>query len=687
EAIEWAWEFVTCVLGFSQEVLWVTIYQDDDEAFRLWNEGIGVASDRIVRLGRKDNFWEIGVGPCGPCSEIHVDRGPAFGCGKPDCKPGCDCQRYLEIWNLVFIQFRQDEAGRLHPLEQRGIDTGMGLERTAALLQGVRSIFETDLVCPILEGVAAQGGIRYGADPAKDVSLRVITDHMRGVTFLVLDGVRPSNEGRGYVLRRLLRRAVRHARLLGIEKPFLAEVGRLVANQMAAGYPEVEARFSEIEPVIAAEELRFRETLDQGMAMFEELSRALSAADRRQIPGEDAFRLHDTYGFPIELLTEIAREAGLSVDLEGFEREMASQRARARAARRAEGYLGADAERYTALAHHASRFVGYDDLQAEGKIIGLLREGEPAVSAKAGDRVDLVLDVTPFYAEGGGQVGDRGTLRTPTGEVEVQDAQRIGESAIVHVGRVRAGEVAIGQSVVCAVDRAGREAAQRHHTGTHLLHRALHEVVGRHARQAGSLVAPDRLRFDFTHAKPLDADELARIEREVNAHIIANLPVTAEEMDYDAAIASGAMALFGEKYGDRVRVVSVGDYSRELCGGTHVRHSGELGLFKIVSETGVAAGVRRIEAVAGLAALAHIGEEEAWLHGMAERLGVPARDVPAQLEKLQAQLRELSRTVEALRGQLASSKADTLVDQAETFGDVRVVVAALDAHDIGEARL
>lgn len=688
EAIEWSWEFVTARLAFSPDQLWITIYDDDDEAFKLWNEGIGVPADRIVRLGREDNFWEIGVGPCGPCSEIHADRGPAFGCGRPNCQPGCSCQRFLEIWNLVFIQFHQDEAGRLHPLPQKSIDTGMGLERTVALLQGVRSIFETDLVRPILDAVAARAGVRYGSDPKADVSLRVITDHMRGVTFLVMDGVLPSNEGRGYVLRRLLRRSVRHGRLLGIDGPFLVDIARVVAEQMRAGYPEVAEKLPGILPTIAAEERRFHETLDQGIAILNDVIATLRAQGQGEVPGDAAFRLHDTYGFPFELLAEIVGEAGYEVDRAGFDREMARQRARARAARSTGSYLGEEAQRFGRLvAGKSTRFVGYDQLEAESRLLGLLVEGEAVDRAPRGERVELLLDVTPFYAEGGGQVADTGTITSPTGQVVIDGVKRIGDGAVVHRGRVVAGEVGAGQGLLATVDRRDREATERHHTATHLLHKALHETLGPHARQAGSLVAPERLRFDFTHSQPATPAELAEIEQQVNAHILQNLPVGTHVTSFAEAERLGAMALFGEKYGERVRVVSIGEYSRELCGGTHVRQSGDLGLFKVVSETGVAAGVRRIEAVAGGAALHHVVIEEAWLARAAQRLGVSPSELPDQAEKVMAQVRELTREVERLRSQVAQARAAELVGRAEPVGGVRLLVTSLAGESAAELRI
>ncbi|HEY8530840.1 MAG TPA: alanine--tRNA ligase, partial [Limnochorda sp.] len=626
------------------------------------------------------NFWEIGVGPCGPCSEIHYDRGEAHGCGRPGCKPGCDCDRFLEIWNLVFIQFYQDEQGRLTPLAQKGIDTGMGLERAAGVLQGVTSIFEVDLVRPILDEVARLAGTEYGKDPKKDISLRVITDHLRGVVFMVFDGILPSNEGRGYVLRRLLRRAALHGRLLGLEGPFLADLAGRVVEQMKRGYPELVNQQAHIQEVIAWEERRFAETLDQGVQLLEEALEELEARGAKVLDGEKVFRLYDTYGFPLELTRELAAARGVEVDEAGFREQMETQRARARAARETMGYMGKlGVERYRDLARQVppSHFTGYERLEDEGQILALLVDGQPVQEARAGQVVEVVLDRTPFYAESGGQVADRGTLSGPAGQVEVDDVQRPVPGLIVHRGRVRSGRIRLDEAVLATVDAHHRWDTARNHTATHLLHQALRDTLGEHAHQAGSLVHPDYLRFDFAHFHALDPGQLADLEDQVNERILQDLPVTVTEMSYADAVASGAIALFDEKYGDRVRVVSIGDYSKELCGGTHVRSSAQIGPFKIVQEGSVASGVRRITALTGHGTLKMVHKlSEGW-DRLARLLGTTKEDVPRQVERLAAQVEELQGKLQKMLDQQAASLADQLLERAERLNGAAVVVAAL----------
>lgn len=686
EAIHFAWEFVTERLEMNPDRLWASIYLEDDEAFEIWHREIGLPKERIVRLGKEDNFWEIGVGPCGPCSEIYYDRGEAFGCGHEDCAPACErCERYLEIWNLVFIQFHQDEKGNLIPLKSKGVDTGMGLERTASLLQGVSSNFEIDVIRPIIDSIAEVAGIPYGERESADVSMRVITDHMRGVTFMIYDGILPGNEGRGYVLRRLLRRSVRHAKLLGINDSFLPQVVDRVIDLMKVGYPELEGQREFIRRVVAQEEARFHETLDQGMEILDRMAAEVERTGGKVLSGDDAFRLYDTYGFPLELTQEILEARGLGLDHEGFEQAMQAQRERARAARGEMGYMGSGPQ----IAYHEidfevkeTPFVGYDTLSIEGQVIALIAHGEKVGRVEAGDAVEVVLDKTPFYPEGGGQVADTGTITAKGGQVVVEDVSRVLDGIIVHRGKVASGTLQVGDAVLATVDEASRQATARNHTATHLLHKALHEVVGEHAKQAGSLVAPDRLRFDFTHFQALSRDELAEIERRVNAAIFANLPVETEITTFARAQEMGAMALFGEKYGDRVRVVRIGgDYSIELCGGTHVPSCASLGIFKIVSEGGIAAGVRRVEAVTAQGALDYFAAQEEALADAARRLQVAPAEVPRQLEKVMGTVRELEREVNRLKGKLAGAFVDSFVGRAESVDGIKIVAESVEGLD------
>ncbi|HHW13452.1 MAG TPA: alanine--tRNA ligase, partial [Firmicutes bacterium] len=628
EAIAWAWEFVTQRLGLDPEKLWVSIYLDDDEAARLWQEKAGIPTERIIRLGKEDNFWEIGVGPCGPCSEIYVDRGEKYGCGKPDCGPGCNCDRFMEIWNLVFIQFHKDEAGQYHPLEKKSIDTGMGLERIAVVMQGVENVFETDLLRPVLALMEELSGRRYGVSVEDDVALRVVAEHARGVTFMAKDGILPGNEGRGYVMRRLIRRALRYGRRLGLTGSFLPEIAERVIQLMGKAYPDLVEKRAAILATLRQEEERFQATLEAGMSILAELTSRARADEERRIAGEEAFRLYDTYGFPLELTREIAAERGFTVDEDGFEAALAAQRERARAARGEGAYLdkalaayGRLAERLTAEGALPNRFSGYDRTADEGTVVALLQGGEEVSEAGEGE-AEVVLSVTPFYAESGGQVADQGFLTGPAGRFEVTDVRRPREGLIVHRGRLLEGRLRVGETVRAEVDAVRRQATARNHTATHLLHRALREVLGEHATQAGSLVAPDRLRFDFNHFAPVGADQLRAVERMVNARIREDLPVTVEVTTREAAEAKGAMALFGEKYGKDVRLVEIDDFSRELCGGTHVRRTGELGFFKILTEEGVAAGVRRVEALTGEAAEEYLFGRHDLVAAAAERLKV-----------------------------------------------------------------
>lgn len=687
EVIVWAWEFVLDYLEFPREQLWVTIYEDDDEAHDIWHEKIGVPRDRIVRLGREDNFWEIGVGPCGPCSEIHLDRGPDFGCSDPNCRPGCDCDRFLEFWNLVFIQFHQDEDGVLTPLRSKGIDTGMGLERVAALMQNAKSIFDIDSIRPIVDKVAALAKTEYGQNEEDDVSLRVVTDHVRGMTFMVFDGVLPSNEGRGYILRRLLRRAVRHGRLLGIEDAFLLDMVDAVIEQMKTAYPDLLNKRSYIHKVVGLEEQRFHSTLDQGISLLQEIIRSARGADRREISGADIFKLYDTFGFPYELTKEIADEEGFSLDEEGFRTAMEAQRQRARAARGESSYADEHMEVYQeAAAAGPVSFVGYDQAEVVTRIRAIIKDGSLVGRAEAGDRVSLVVDETPFYAEAGGQVSDRGRMQSDTGMMNVGQVQRPFEGLILHTGEVADGELEVDQTVTAVLERQLRKDTARHHTATHVLHRALRSLLGDHVNQAGSYVSPERLRFDFTHFEALTSEQLTAIESQVNDVIMSNRPVEAAEMSIDEAKAAGAVALFGEKYGSQVRVVSVDDYSKELCGGTHVAATGEIGLFRIVSEGSVASGVRRIEAFCGRRALDFVREREGILRQASSQLQSTVDDLPAQIERLVAQQKELAQQVQQFKQKMAGDAADELVRNAASIDGVSIVAAPVEAADMDELR-
>lgn len=685
EVIPWAWEFVVEHLHLPPEKLWVSIYLDDDEAFEIWRE-VGVPVERIVRLGKEDNFWETGSGPCGPCSEIHIDRGPEFGCGSEDCKPGCDCERYLEFWNLVFIQFHQ-EGDTYTPLEKKSIDTGMGLERVAALLQGKNSIFEVDNVRPVLDGVSELAGVKYGAAAESDMSLRVITDHLRAVTFLVADGVLPSNEGRGYVLRRLLRRAIRHGRLLNITEPFTTKVVGLVVEQMKEAYPELVERQDYVCNVVRLEEERFNETLEQGLRLLQDLVSKAKAAGSSHIEGKDAFQLYDTFGFPIDLTREILEQDGLTVDEEAFAEAMEAQRERARKSRTAHGYLDSSLEAYKELAGSVStEFVGYELSEVQGQILGIILDEHGVDRAEAGQKVAVILDRTPFYAEGGGQVADQGLIETETGLVRITDVREPVDGLVSHFGQVEQGFITTGSTGTARIELETRSQTARHHTATHLLHKALKETLGDHVNQAGSYVGPDRLRFDFTHFQALTGEELRAVEDKVNASILANYPVTARYTDLESAKKEGATALFGEKYADEVRVIQVGDYSMELCGGTHVRATGEIGLFKILSEGSVAAGVRRIEAVTGTEALAQVRAMAEVLDSLQTKLQSQTHQLPEQVDRLLDTNRRLEKELADVKKQSVLGALDSLIAGADKVGSASLVVAEVEAESPEDLR-
>ena len=598
EAIRWTWEFLTEVVGLDADRLYPSVYVDDDEAFEIWNKKIGIPAERIFKFGKEDNFWEHGSGPCGPCSEVYYDRGEKYGCGKPDCTVGCDCDRYMEIWNDVFTQFDNDGNGNYTELEQKNIDTGMGLERLASVVQDVESIFDVDTIKALRDHVCRLAGKEYGKEYNNDVSIRVITDHIRSVTFMISDGIMPSNEGRGYVLRRLLRRACRHGRLLGIHKGFLPELAQTVIEGSKDGYPELEEKKEFILKVITKEEEQFNKTIDQGLGILADMTAQLEAAGEKTLNGEDAFRLYDTYGFPLDLTMEILEEKGISVDEEGFKKCMEVQRTTARNAREVTNYMGADVTVYESIDPSVtSTFVGYDNLSWKSDVTVLTTENELADALSEGERGTVFVSETPFYATSGGQEADTGYIRTEEGEFKVEDTIKLLGGKIGHVGVMTKGMIRTGEKVTLTVDEKKRALSARNHSATHLLQKALRTVLGTHVEQAGSSVNEDRLRFDFTHFSAMTAEELQKVEEIVNAKISEGLPVVVKNMPIEEAKKTGAQALFGEKYGEIVRVVDMNGFSIEFCGGTHVKNTSEIMAFKIISETGVAAGVRRIEAL------------------------------------------------------------------------------------------
>jgi alanyl-tRNA synthetase len=690
DAIRFAWELVTEHFGLEASRLAVTVFREDDEAAAIWEKEIGVPASRIYRLGEADNFWSMGeTGPCGPCSEIYLDRGPIAGVVDDD--PSRDSGRFLEFWNLVFMQFDRDASGRLTPLPKPSVDTGAGLERTTQVLAGLTSNYETDLFVPILARAQDLSGVRLGADPEQDVSLRVIADHARAVTFLIGDGVLPANEGRGYVLRRILRRAARHGALLGLERPFLFAVAEAVIERMGDAFPELVERRAFVTDRVRREEERFLETLGKGLSLLEGEIRELRARGGRQLPGAVLFKLYDTFGFPLDLTQDILRGHGLASDETGFRAEMEAQRVRSREAWKGSGDLGV-AEVYGRIAADlATQFVGYDALEHEAELRALLVGGKLADEAGAGAEVEIVVAETPFYAESGGQVGDRGVIETAGGKVEIEDTQRPSGELVVHRGKVASGRVRVGEVAQLAVDRAAREATVRNHSGTHLLHAALRAVLGPQALQKGSLVTPERLRFDFTHDAPLTDEQVERIEDLVNAWIEANDPGTVRQMGYREAIAAGAVAMFTEKYGDRVRVVSFGGVSTELCGGTHARATGDIGLLKVVSQSGIAAGVRRIEALTGLGALRHLREREKTLRRVGELLRVAPDQVGERLEKLLEERKEREREIADLkrarnRGAAEGGAPAEAQAAPREIGGVRVLVRRVEGVDGKELR-
>jgi alanyl-tRNA synthetase len=688
EAIEYAWEFLTTVVHLPADKLWVTVYKDDDEAFELWRTVVGIPADRIVRLGEKDNFWSMGdTGPCGPCSEILIDQGPELSCGKPGCAVGCDCDRYLEIWNLVFMQYNRDETGKLTPLPKPSIDTGMGLERLSAVVQKVRSNFETDLFQSIIKEVAALAGVPYHKDKQADISYQVIADHLRAMTFLISDGVLPSNEGRGYVLRRILRRASRYAKLIGINKPILYKLTGVVVDEMREAYPELVDGRDHVAKVVLLEEERFATTLDSGLALLNEAVAKLKASGQVMVPGDVLFRLYDTFGFPLDLVADMARDMHLELDEEGYRRAMQEQREKARAA-----WAGSGEEKVKPIYKEVAAgikmpiFIGYSVLENTAEVLAIIKNDKKVAEAHDGDEVEIILDQTPFYAESGGQVGDRGEFLGEASKFEVKDTIKPVHDLIVHKGKIKKGTFKIGDAILAKVETDNRVDIARHHTVTHILHATLRSVLGEHVKQAGSLVTSERLRFDFTHYTALTEREKERIEELVNERIIENHSVDTAVMDIDQAIAAGAMALFDEKYGDKVRVVTVKDVSKELCGGTHTRASGDIGMFKIVSEAGIAAGVRRIEALAGRRAYQEVKKEEKSLQEIAQLLKVSDPDIVGRVEKLVAQLKESEKELDRMKHKIQSSQAGDVIGEAKEINGVKVLVKRADGMDSKDLR-
>ncbi len=677
EAASWAWEFLVDVVGFEPDRLWITIYKDDDEAFQIWNEVVGVPKERIVRLGEDSNFWKVGpVGPCGPCSELIYDQGPEFSCGKPDCAVGCDCDRYLEVWNLVFMQFNRKEDGSLEPLPKKNIDTGMGLERLTSVVQKVGSDFDTDLFKPIVDHVCSLAGVRYGYDRAQDVAVRVISDHIRSVCFMISDGIFPSNEGRGYVLRRILRRAVRFGKTLGIEEDFLAQLVPTVISTMGGAYPELVKHRAVTEQIVSIEESKFRRTMDQGASILAEEIRSVKVNGSDLLSGEVAFMLYDTFGFPLELTEEICRESGLKVDRRGFDLAMERQRERARAAASAKGF-GKDLYVRLLEAHGETSFVGYDLLSTRGKVLALVKGGSPAESIAEGEEGEVLLDVTPFYAERGGQVGDRGELIWSSGRAEVLDTAMPLEGLHLHRVKVEKGVLSVGEAVEAKVSEEHRSPVRRHHTATHLLHRALEQVLGEHVRQAGSLVAPDHLRFDFTHFAPLSQEEIDKVEEIVNGKIVEDLPVLAIQTSRAEAERMGAKALFEEKYGDVVRVIKIGDFSAELCGGTHVRSTGEIGLFKVVKEEGVGSGLRRITAKCGMEALREFQRLSRTVDQVCELMSVDQGRVLDRVKQLLEDLKDRERELREAKRRWAFLVSEGFIAQRQIANGISVVSGVL----------
>ena len=687
EAIHWSWEFLTEVVGLDPQRLYPSVYMEDDEAFDIWNKEIGIPADRIFKFGKEDNFWEHGAGPCGPCSEIYYDRGEKYGCGKPGCTVGCDCDRYMEIWNNVFTQFDNDGHNNYTELVQKNIDTGMGLERLASVVQDVDSIFDVDTVRALRDKVCEFAHCEYHTDDAKDVSIRLITDHIRSATFMISDGIMPSNEGRGYVLRRLIRRAARHGRLLGIEGKFLAKLSETVIEGSKDGYPELEEKKDFIFKVLTQEEDKFNKTIDQGLSILTQMEEEMNAAGEKTLSGENAFKLYDTYGFPLDLTKEILEEKGFAIDEDGFKACMEEQRTKARSAREVTNYMGADATVYDEIdAAVTSEFTGYDHLTEESKVTVLTTDTEIVEALTDGQVGTIFTEKTPFYATMGGQEGDKGIITLGDAQFQVDDTIKLLGGKIGHVGRMIKGMIKTGDVVTLKVDAAGRAGTSKNHSATHLLQKALKTVLGSHVEQKGSLVTPDRLRFDFAHFQPMTAEEIAEVEKLVNEKIQEALPVTTQVMDIEEAKKSGAMALFDEKYSEKVRVVSMGDFSRELCGGTHVANTSAITAFKLVSESGIAAGVRRIEALTGDGVFKYYKEQEAELAKAAKLLKTAPQSVCEKIEHLYSEIKSLQAENDALKSKAAKDALGDVMNQVQEIKGVKLLAAKLEGVDMNGLR-
>lgn len=689
ESIAWGWDFLTREMGLPKDRLWITIYKEDDEAFEIWNKEMGVPAERIVRMGMDSNFWMMGeTGPCGPCSEILYDQGRSVGCGRPDCSVECDCDRHLEIWNHVFTQFDRDRDGNFHPLPKPNIDTGMGLERLAAIVQGVTSNYDTDLFQPIIQAIARICGKTYGPNEDHNVSMRVIADHSRAVTFLIGDGCLPSNEGRGYVLRRILRRAARHGKLLGMERPFLHELVSVVIDVMKGAYPDIVDKETYIRKVVVNEEQRFIETLDTGMRILADEVVTLKKKGETVIPGDMVFKLYDTYGFPVDLTADIVKKDRLTLDMEGFAKAMEVQREKARESWKGSGEEAvADAYKRLSVEGVTTEFVGYHGVtEHRSTVIAILKKDQKVEEAREGENVEIFVDETPFYGEKGGQVGDTGVITADGFLFEVWDTQWPLDNLITHIGKVKKGAIRVGDVVELKVDEKTRRATEAHHSGTHILNAALRKVLGDHIKQSGSLVTPERLRFDFTHFSRIEEDELEQIESYANEYIRYNAEVDTCVLPKEEAMKTGAAAVFDEKYGDNVRLVKMGDFSMELCGGTHVNRTGDIGVLKVLAESSVAAGVRRIEAVTGEEAVKYFKKVEGELKKAAHLLRANPLELSERIEKLQKHQRELEKEIEALKGKLATRESADLMTRAKEIKGIRIIATEVEAQDVKTLR-